>query len=58
MKTLVKILAAILELVGIVVIGIGIGCELAHGGELYLVMITAGSGLVAMGAFLWVKVAR
>ena len=58
MKTLVKILAAIIEIVGIAVIGIGIGCELAYGGELHLVVITVGSVLVAMGGFLWVKVAR
>lgn len=44
-----------IELVGISVVGAGIGLELAFGGEVYLVMITGGSLLVATGGILWGK---
>ena len=50
------LLAAILiELLGIAAIGVGIGMEMAHGGELYLVVITGGSCLVALGGVLFGK---
>jgi len=35
--------------------GVGIGCELALGGELHLVVITVGSCLVSVGGLLWAK---
>ena len=45
----------VIELVGISVIGTGIGLELSQGGEIYLVMITVGSCLVAAGGVIWGK---
>ena len=45
----------VIELTGISVVGIGIGLEIALGGEVYLVMITGGSLLVAAGGILWGK---
>lgn len=39
----------IVQIIGTVAIGIGVGCELAVGGELYLIMITIGSVLFAIG---------
>jgi hypothetical protein len=44
-----------LELVGISLTGAGIGMELAIGGQIYLVMITTGSCLVAIGGVIWGK---
>ena len=51
-----RLLAAGIECVGIAVTGIGIGCELAVGGEVHLVLITIGSCMVAVGGLLWSKV--
>ena len=51
-----KLTAIIIELVGIATVGAGIGLELGQGGDVYLVMITVGSVLVAGGGFLWSKV--
>ena len=47
-----------IELIGISVVGIGIGLEVALGGPVYLVMITAGSLLIAAGAVIWGKFMR
>lgn len=47
--------AIIIELVGIATVGTGIGLELAQGGSIYLVLITAGSLLVATGGVLFGK---
>lgn len=52
------ILAVIIELIGIATIAIGVGMEVAYGGELHLITITAGSCLVAMGGVLWGKFLR
>ena len=50
------LLAAILiELIGIATTGVGIGLEIARGGEAYFVVITAGSCLVALGGVLFGK---
>jgi len=49
------IVAVLIELIGIAVTGTGIGLEIAQGGEVYLVMITAGSCLVALGGILFGK---
>jgi hypothetical protein len=46
------------ELIGVSIIGAGIGLELALGGEIYLVMITTGSCLVAIGGIIWGKFMR
>ena len=51
-----RMLAAAIECIGIAVIGVGIGCELTLGGSVYLVIITSGSTLVAIGSLLWAKV--
>jgi len=48
----------VIELIGISVVGAGIGLELASGGEIYLVMITIGSCLVATGGVIWGKFMR
>lgn len=50
-----RLLAAAIECVGITVTGVGIGCELAFGSDLYLVVITVGSCLVSIGGLLWAK---
>ena len=47
-----------IELVGISVVGIGIGLELALGGSVYFVVITAGSLLIATGGIIWGKFMR
>jgi len=47
-----------IELVGISIVGIGIGLEMALGGEVYLVMITAGSLLIAAGGLIFAKFMR
>ncbi len=48
----------IIELVGISTVGAGIGLELALGGQIYLVMITTGSCLIAVGGVIWGKFMR
>ncbi len=48
----------IIELVGIAVVGTGIGLELSQGGTVYLVVITVGSCLVAVGGVIWGKFMR
>ena len=50
-----RLVAIIIELVGIGTIGTGIGLELAQGGDVYLVVITIGSVLVASGGVIWGK---
>jgi len=47
-----------IELVGISIVGIGIGLEIALGGQVYLVMITAGSLLIATGGLIFAKFMR
>jgi len=53
-----KLLAIVIELTGITTIGIGIGLEIALGGSVYLIMITSGSCLVAIGGVIWGKFMR
>ena len=53
-----KLIPIVIELVGISVVGTGIGLELAIGGDIYLVMITTGSCLVAVGGIIWGKFMR
>lgn len=53
-----KVFAICLELVGIATIGTGIGLEIALGGSGYLVVITAGSCLVAAGGVVFGKFLR
>lgn len=48
----------IIELVGIAIVGAGIGLEVAYGGQIYLVMITAGSLLIATGGIIFAKFMR
>lgn len=48
----------VIELVGISIVGVGIGLEMAFGGQIYLVMITAGSLLVATGGIIFAKFIR
>lgn len=51
-----RLLAAALECLGIVVTSVGIGFEISKGADKYLVVITVGSCLFAVGAMLWAKV--
>jgi len=51
-------LALGIELAGIAVAGTGIGLELAHGGDVYMMTITIGSCLIAGGGMLFNKVFR
>ena len=53
-----RLTAIIIELVGITVIGTGIGLELALGGDIFLVVITIGSVLVATGGVIYGKFIR
>jgi len=53
-----RLIPIIIELVGISLTGTGIGLELAFGGQIYLVMITTGSCLVAIGGVIWGKFMR
>ena len=53
-----RLVAIIIELVGIATVGTGIGLELALGGEIYLVVITIGSVLVATGGVIFGKFLR
>jgi hypothetical protein len=54
-KRTVKFWATAIECVGIAITGVGIGCELAIGGDIFLVVITVGSCLVSVGGLLWAK---
>ena len=53
-----KLISIILELTGIGAIGAGIGVEVIVGAYFGLVMITAGSCLVAIGGVIWGKFLR
>lgn len=53
-----KLIPITIELVGISVVGVGIGIEVALGGDIYLFMITGGSLLVAAGGIIWGKFMR
>lgn len=53
-----KLIPIIIELIGVSTVGAGIGLELALGGEIYFVMITTGSLLVALGGIIWGKFMR
>jgi len=46
-----RVWAAAIECIGIAVTGVGIGCELALGGELHLVVITVGSCPISVGGW-------
>ncbi len=50
-----RLISIILELAGISVIGAGIGVEVIVGAHFGLVVITAGSCLVAIGGIIWGK---
>ena len=53
-----RLAAIVIELIGIATVGTGIGLELALGGEIYLVVITVGSCLVATGGIVYGKFIR
>jgi len=48
----------IIELLGIATVGTGIGLELAFGGQVYLIVITIGSLLIAAGGLIFAKFMR
>ena len=45
----------IIELIGISTVGVGIGLEIAYGGPIYLVVMTIGSIVIAIGGAVWGK---
>lgn len=51
-----RLASAVLECVGIGVCSLGVGVELAKGADTYLVLITIGATIVAVGSMLWAKV--
>lgn len=53
-----RLLALIIESVGIVAVVTGIGVEIVAGGHLGVILITSGSAVVAAGSLLWVKVIK
>lgn len=53
-----KLLPITLELVGIAAIGTGIGVELITRAPLYLIVVTGGSCLIAIGSVIWAKFLR
>lgn len=53
-----KILAIIVEIVGIAMVGTGIGVELIAGAHIGMIIITIGSCLVAAGGVIWGKFLR
>lgn len=53
-----RLIPILIELVGVTTVGTGIGLELALGGQIYLVVITTGSCLVAIGGIIWGKFMR
>ena len=52
------LIPVLIELTGISTVGIGIGLEIAFGGQAYLVVITIGSLLVATGGIIFAKFMR
>ena len=55
MENRCKLIPIIIELVGISAVGTGIGLEISLGGQIYLVVITIGSCLIAVGGVIWGK---
>ena len=53
-----KLLPISIEIVGIAVIGVGIGIELAAHANIGWVVVTTGSCLVAIGGVIWGKFMR
>ena len=58
MKSKLAWVSAIVEVVGVAVIGGGITLEIIVGGEIFCIVITAGSLVLASGGLLWAKVYR
>jgi len=52
------LIPVIIELVGITIVSVGIGLELAIGGQVYLAVITTGSLLIAAGGLIFAKFMR
>jgi len=53
-----RLIPICIELAGIALTGAGIGLELAIGGDVFLVVITTGSCLIAAGGVIWGKFMR
>ena len=53
-----KLIPITIELVGIAVIGVGIGVELATHADIGWALVTTGSCLVAVGGVIWGKFTR
>lgn len=50
--------AIVVEILGSVVVGIGVGIEIGYGADLGFMLISGGSLLVAVGALIWTKALR
>ena len=53
-----KIMPVVLEIAGIVAIGVGVGVELATHADIGWAIVTIGSCFIAMGAVIWGKFMR
>jgi len=53
-----SLLALVTEIIGIAVTATGIGVEISAGGHVGIILITAGSLVIAAGSLLWAKVIR
>lgn len=51
-----KVIAALIEMVGISVTSIGVGYEAAYKADLGYLIVTMGSVIIAMGGLLYAKV--
>ena len=51
-------IAALIECVGITVMGGGIALEIQVGGDAHLVVITAGAAVVAIGSLMYAKMEK
>ena len=48
--------ALIVEIIGVVVVGVGLGLEVGTGADVGYILITAGSAAFAIGALVYAKI--
>ncbi|GAI59519.1 unnamed protein product [marine sediment metagenome] len=53
-----QLIPILIELIGISIISVGIGLEITLGGDVFFVLITLGSLLIATGSIIWGKFMR
>ena len=49
MKHLKKIYGDLIQLTGVVMLGVGVACEIIYGGDIHLVVITIGAIIFTIG---------